>query len=76
MMAEDMLPKPSVGRIVHYNHGGECVAAIVTNVWSRIPAGVRNPVDLTLFFASCTPEMKDEIIQGSTSGTWHWPERV
>lgn len=48
--------KPSIGRVVHYvsygtpggEYGKECRAAIITEVPTDPPAGVRNPVGLAV----------------------------
>lgn len=65
-------PVPSVGRIVHYRYGGQCVAGIVLRVDS--------PTDLTLqvFPVDGTPGQvwAGQDDDGRESGTWHWPERV
>jgi len=75
------MPKPSVGRVVHYvsygtpggEYKSECRAAIITavidNHWVRL--GVINPTGL--FFHEHA-----QLDEGGrmVGGTWHWPERV
>lgn len=77
------MPRPSVGRIVHYvsygtpggEFGRECRAAIITEVSpdaaeDEVALMVANPTGL--FF-------NRDVGQNETSkpgGTWHWPERV
>lgn len=78
------MPKPSVGRIVHYvSHGTpvredgtqafalQCRAAIVTEVINPDLVGlaVLNPTGM-FFNQEIT---HDE--SGTVGGTWHWPER-
>lgn len=79
-MAEEMIPMPSVGRIVHYRDEGSCIAAIITEVVVTEDA-VRKP---TTFISLCTFFPDDSrysprrfmVPQGLTDKTWHWPERV
>lgn len=72
-MAEDMLPKPSVGRIVHYNYVGTCYAAIITSVRQS-----NDSVSLTVYPPLAHSFNVDNAPHGANSdeGTWHWPERV
>ena len=76
------MPKPTVGRIVHYRSFGTpngeyhstCRAAIVTQVADDdSPAVVGlcaiNPTGL-FFHEACR---QDE--SNTQGGTWHWPER-
>lgn len=74
--------KPSVGRIVHYRVGSECWAALVTAVdtgeWTDQDTNVttiRESVCLNVM-----PPMREiyqrQALEGDSSGTWHWPERV
>jgi hypothetical protein len=62
-MAEDMIPKPGVGKIIHYQETTHCVAAIITEV----VGGEDNEVNTT-------PYVQRKF--GTSPGTWHWPERV
>ncbi|WP_409238299.1 hypothetical protein [Streptomyces sp. PA5.6] len=76
------MPKPSIGRIVHYlSHGtpgGEyqpqCRAAIVTEEprgdSDLIALAVLNPDGM--HFNRYVPQSEDE----RRGGTWHWPERT
>ena len=80
------MPKPSVGRIVHYTgplvqygdgnfRPGPCRAAIITNVIE--PGKADAYVDLTIF------DPNGQLLDGavrydgdrSVGETWHWPER-
>ncbi len=80
------MPKPSIGRVVHYvSHGtpkkddgsqayaSECRAAIVTKVTNSTNVGlaVLNPSGM-FFHESVLLDGKDD----PAGGTWHWPERV
>lgn len=77
------MPKPSVGRVVHYRSYGtpggeykpECRAAIITYVYETqedvVALAVLNPTGM--FFDGHVP-FDDSI--GFSGGTWHWPERV
>jgi hypothetical protein len=70
-MAEDMIPKPGVGKIIHYQETTHCVAAIITEV----VGGEDNEVIMTLFgILNTTPYVQRKF--GTSPGTWHWPERV
>ncbi|WP_030661113.1 hypothetical protein [Streptomyces rimosus] len=74
------MPKPSIGRIVHYRSygtpGGEhrpaCRFAIITETHDdeRASLVVFNPNGL--YFDRGCPY--DEA--GQLGGTWHWPERI
>jgi hypothetical protein len=68
-MAEDMFPKPAVARMMHYQEGGECVAAIITRV-------NENSVDVTLFPSGHEPIARTDVRIGQASGSVHWPERM
>lgn len=79
------MPKPSVGRTVHYvSHGtpggefkSECRAAIIAGAptagrgrpTTKVELVVLNPTGL--FFNTC---VQDEDTKAG--GTWHWPEIV
>lgn len=75
------MPKPSIGRVVHYvSHGtpngeyaSECRAAIITEVTASDPnyvgLAVMNPTGM--FFNQDVQYSEHPI-----GGTWHWPERV
>ena len=77
------MPKPSVGRIVHYvsygtpggRYKSECRAAIITAVSQplgvTVDLAVLNPTGM--FFNRGTVLNNDTPYEG---GTWHWPERV
>jgi hypothetical protein len=64
--------KPSVGRIVHYNSGSTCWAAIVTQI---IDAD-EGRVHLTIFPPNINPFPQRAVELGTEGSTWHWPERV
>lgn len=74
------MPKPSVGRIVHYSSygtpGGEyssvCRAAIIAAVKDEhtVDLVVLNPEGL--FFNKDV----EQFNISKKGGTWHWPERV
>lgn len=70
-MAEDMYPKPSVCRSVHYNHQGTCMAAIITQVYVGTGS-----VCLAVFPPNAHQFNIDAIDEGTEHDTWHWPERV
>ncbi|MDJ0464989.1 hypothetical protein [Streptomyces sp. H27-C3] len=79
--ADDVIPAPTVGRIVHYVSRGSadgrypstCRAAIVTAVEGEQAAlAVFNPEGLH-FTLSDTPHALSAPLSG---GTWHWPERA
>lgn len=77
-MAEDMYPKPSVSRNVHYVDDGHCLAAIVTEIPSKEEDTV---VTLVVFPPRAHSAILEHVGQGSPGdskedGTWHWPERV
>ncbi|MDX2008260.1 MAG: hypothetical protein SFU83_23700 [Meiothermus sp.] len=73
------MPKPSVGRIVHYvaygTPGGEYKpehrAAVVTQVYNETSVAlmVINPTGM--FFQTSILQDEGE----KKPGTWHWPER-
>lgn len=75
------MPRPSVGRIVHYVSYGspageyisECRAAVIAHVSGDGALGcdlvVLNPTGV--FFNRC---IQDE--ETKRAGSWHWPERV
>lgn len=83
------MPKPSVGRIVHYVSYGsplradgtqaftsECRAAMVTEVGfagERVGLCVLNPTGL--FFHALTEGGCRHDENSHAGGTWHWPER-
>ena len=62
----------SVGRIVHYmEEQGDCITALVTKV------NEGEKVELTIFPPSeSTPEIRQDVEEGTEPGTWHWPELV
>lgn len=59
--------KPSIGRIVHYKFpdGGECLAAIVVNVFED------ESVSLVIWERNGS---QNYVI--AKDDEWHWPERV
>jgi hypothetical protein len=77
-MAEDMLPMPSVCRMVHYrdDDNDRCIAAVITEVSSE----ELNVVSLLCFYpddGEYAHPRKFAVPLGSNKGrTWHWPERV
>lgn len=73
-MAEDMFPKPSVGRMIHYRENTHCVAGLVTAVDNE----EIEEISALLAPAGENPIPRTNIPKGSagTPGTWHWPERV
>lgn len=74
------MPRPSVGRIVHYVGAGRvCLAAMITHVWT--PDQMRHQVDavsVTIFDPNgeTWPDTEVEPDFAHHPGTWHWPERV
>lgn len=68
-MAEDMLPKPSIGKTVHYNMTGRCIAAIVAAV------SPEEMVDLHTFPAGGHSIPVNNVPKDIRPGGWHWPER-
>lgn len=78
------MPKPSIGRIVHYvsygTPGGEyasqCRAAIVTETDTSDTVGlaVLNPAGV--FFDRTVTHSEPDGVSTPPGGTWHWPERV
>ena len=78
------MPKPSVGRIVHYvsygtpggEYGSMCRAAIISGVYGD------NPPDGELALVALNPTgmfFNEHVFQDESSrrgGTWHWPERT
>jgi len=68
-MAEEMLPTPSVGRMVHYKESNRCIAAIITAVFG---GSVTLEIHPPMVHAWSDTGME----QGTENGEWHWPERV
>jgi hypothetical protein len=79
---------PSVGRIVHYVSRGsadgvftpQCRAAIITEIGADQNTGHEGFVSLAVLnpqgmFFDWDVRYED-VAQGQTGGTWHWPERV
>lgn len=67
--------RPTIGRIVHYNDHGVIVAGIITRVWARDARG-EGGVNLTLFPDGGGLEVRADVAEGDTPGTWAWPPRV
>lgn len=77
-MADVVVMRPSIGRIVHYVTAGHslgtssstCRAAIVTDVKNdkEIAAAVFSGKGMW-FYENLT------LDEGKAGGTWHWPER-
>ncbi len=81
------MPKPSVGRIVHYvsygtpggEYGSECRAAVIAGVPKKATrARPATAVDLVVLnpggvFFNQVCRQDEETKAG---GTWHWPEIV
>jgi hypothetical protein len=81
-MAEDMMPRPSVCRMIHFREEGVCIAAVVTEVISDEKTGTPTTnVGLRTFppdndtYAGMSP-YRFNVPEGVDDGTWHWPERV
>jgi hypothetical protein len=72
--------KPTVGRIVLYNHFGKWVPSIITNVWEReFPDGATG-VNLVIFNDSDVNDDRDPGYvysrrEDEAIGEWKWPER-
>lgn len=63
---------PSVCRMVHYSNGGECLAAVMTEV--NEGAGY---INLEVWYPrGGSFSVGVEYTPGTGEGTWHWPERV
>lgn len=87
-MAEDMHPKPSVGRIVHFNDDGRCCVGRIVhfNDHGRCFAAMITEVSVAypdVVSLSVQPPMShSRQVVGIQKGkptdenTWHWPERV
>ena len=87
-MAEDVFPKPSVGRIVHYRNAlyedqnalykdqKRCLAALITEViWD----GPNPKVTMTVFYPNGGMADHHNVHFGANdmlTNCWHWPERV
>jgi hypothetical protein len=77
------LPRPSVGRIVHYVSRGSadgrypsvCRAAVITALTEHptlfVDLCVLNPEGLYFLSGAQAQPAEDRV-----PGTWHWPERV
>lgn len=59
--------KPSIGRIVLYQYGGQVLPAIVVEVRDD---------GLTLTVFTPMPFAAHRVREGTEPGTWRWPERV
>ena len=73
-MSENLFPKPSVGRIVHFRDElVGCFAAVITGVISDDD----NDDNVNLFImGSHSVWHEPDVTLGTVHGTWHWPERV
>lgn len=61
--------KPTIGRIVHYEHEGQTLPAIVTNVVGE------DLVNLQIFkdgLGGCY--FHEGVAKGTGEGCWRWPE--
>lgn len=83
------IPRPAVGRIVHYvaygTPGGEfpagiCRAAIITEVTGRdVVLGTLDPNVVALCVLNPSGQFFNQGVRydaGHKPGSWHWPERV
>lgn len=71
-MNEDLKQSASVGRIVHFRDDpdGPCLAAIIAGL---DPDG---SVNLSYFSRNGGHRQIQGVGEGTSQGTWHWPERV
>ena len=59
--------KPTVGRVVYYNDGGDQPrASLIVYVWSE------TMVNLVQFDPNGTPLSRTSVNQGSAQGHWDW----
>lgn len=74
---------PSVGRIVHFVHGGTHYAAIIVHVWSEtcvnlavLPNGVTNIVPGCRTQEGLCTSVSYADAGNNAEYSWHWPEYV
>lgn len=76
-MAEQV---PSIGRVVHFVHGDQHCAAIITAVSSRLRGSDGSDTEgqtLTVFLPMEQPfTTVAEHDEAGAHATWHWPEYV
>lgn len=66
--------KPTIGRIVHYNHDGRIIAGLIAKVTEE--KDKPTVVGLRLFdFDSDSPEWIS-CVEGTKKGQWSWPPQV
>lgn len=73
------LPKPSIGRIVHFVNAGHSLGTYSSTCRAAIITDVKDDTTVTLcvfhpkgqaFYESLTYDASN------SGGTWHWPEQV
>lgn len=75
-MAEEMMPKPSVNRMVHYrdtHYTEKCLAACITEVTKD--EDDTPTVGLVVLYPTGAEFIRG-VYERDTNGAWHWPERA